>query len=117
MCRPEPVPIHRLRWPLLVTCVLAGMLLATLRFRAQFPWSYADWTFWTVFRDLARMPLVGYGGVGCVLWVPLLGAAIAGLRAVHKGSAAVAGLGGPAIAAATGYLWMCLGDVVASLGV
>jgi hypothetical protein len=99
-------------WPSLGVGALAGMLLAAIGFRSQGPWSYPEWTFWSVFLDLASMPVAGYGGVGMVLGLPLL---VAASVCVYKSRRNV--VAGPIIALATGFLWMRLGDLVASLGV
>jgi hypothetical protein len=93
------------------------MLLAAARFRSQFPWSYPNWTFWSVFGDLASMPVTGYGGIGMILGLPLLGIALGCLHLSRRWTPAIAGAAGPIVAAATGFLWMHLGDLVASLGV
>ena len=93
------------------------MLLAAWGFRSRWPWSYPAWTFWSVFCDLASMPVTGYGGVGMILGVPLLGAAAACLHFSRSRDRVGAAVAVPCIALLTGFLWMHLGDLVASLGV
>lgn len=113
----DPVP-RRVALPLsLGLGAFVGMLLGAAGLRAQWPWSDPAWTFWSVFGELATMPVTGYGGVGMVIALPLLAAALASLYYSRRAHPIVAAAAAPVVSAATGFLWMRLGDLVASLGV
>jgi hypothetical protein len=93
------------------------MLLAGRGLRAEWPWSYPAWSFWSVLWELATMPVAGFGGVGLILALPLLALAIVCLHFSRRWGAVLATVTDLNIAFVTGYLWMHLGDLVASLGV